>query len=166
MRYLANKKVSCRRQCLRRRDPHQKQFVPLPFGGGHKTTSIYQWNNWYMLQLKTHKIREKKSRNTERVLLPCKNMHASLIAISDERWYTVSVIALHRLIIPKFDFNPWKTKETKQNHWTIKYTGRPVCIRCNIPSNGPSLCHTDSLSWNIMFIHETLFKITGPCHCD
>ena len=29
MRYRANKKVSCRQ------DQHQKQYVPLPFGGGH-----------------------------------------------------------------------------------------------------------------------------------
>ena len=29
MRYRVNKKVS------RQQDPHQKQYVPLPFGGGH-----------------------------------------------------------------------------------------------------------------------------------
>ena len=31
VRYRANKKVSRRRQ----QDPHKKQYVPLPFGGGH-----------------------------------------------------------------------------------------------------------------------------------
>ena len=31
MRYRANKKVSRRRQ----QDPHQKQYAPLSFGGGH-----------------------------------------------------------------------------------------------------------------------------------
>ena len=31
MRYRANKKVPRRRQ----QDPHQKQYVPLSFGGGH-----------------------------------------------------------------------------------------------------------------------------------
>ena len=30
MRYRANKKVSCQHQ----QDPHQKQYVPLPFDGG------------------------------------------------------------------------------------------------------------------------------------
>ena len=43
MRYRANKKVSRwrrrqrKRQCQRWRqqDPHQKQYVPLPFGGGN-----------------------------------------------------------------------------------------------------------------------------------
>ena len=33
MRYRANKKVSHWRR--RQQDPHQKQYVPLPFGGGH-----------------------------------------------------------------------------------------------------------------------------------
>ena len=33
MRYRANKKVS--RWRWRQQDPHQKQYVPLPFGGGH-----------------------------------------------------------------------------------------------------------------------------------
>ena len=40
MRYRANKKVSRRRRHRRWRrrqqDPHQKQYAPLPFGGGHK----------------------------------------------------------------------------------------------------------------------------------
>ena len=37
MRYRANKKVSRWRQRQHRhqQDPHQKQYVPLPFGGGH-----------------------------------------------------------------------------------------------------------------------------------
>ena len=39
MRYRASKKVS--RRCWRQQDPHQKQYVPLPFGGGH--------NNWSSL---------------------------------------------------------------------------------------------------------------------
>ena len=34
MSYRANKKVS--RQHQQQRDPHQKQYVPLRFGGGHK----------------------------------------------------------------------------------------------------------------------------------
>ena len=33
MRYRANKKVTRWRQ--RQQDPHQKQYVPLPFCGGH-----------------------------------------------------------------------------------------------------------------------------------
>ena len=38
MGYRANKKVSCWHQGQRQRqqDPHQKQIVPHPFGGGHK----------------------------------------------------------------------------------------------------------------------------------
>ena len=35
MRYCANKEVSRWRQCQRRQDLHQKQYVPLPFDGGH-----------------------------------------------------------------------------------------------------------------------------------
>ena len=41
MRYRANKKVSHRRWRRRQRDPHQKQYVPLPFGGGHNKLQWY-----------------------------------------------------------------------------------------------------------------------------
>ena len=45
MRYRANKKVTRwlrrrrqrQRQRRRQQDPHQKQYVPLPFGGGHNS---------------------------------------------------------------------------------------------------------------------------------
>ena len=40
MRYRANKKVSL--WCWRHQDLHQKQYVPLPFGWGHK----YQPMSW------------------------------------------------------------------------------------------------------------------------
>ena len=40
MRYRINQKVSRRRQRQRRRDPHQKQYVLLHFGGGHKYLDI------------------------------------------------------------------------------------------------------------------------------
>ena len=35
MRYRAHKKLSRQRWRRRQRDPHQKQYVPLPFGWGH-----------------------------------------------------------------------------------------------------------------------------------
>ena len=35
MRYRAKNEVSRQRQRGRQQDPHQKQYVPLPFGGGH-----------------------------------------------------------------------------------------------------------------------------------
>ena len=38
MRYRANKKVSRRRR--RQQDLHQKQYVHLPFGGGHNYPQI------------------------------------------------------------------------------------------------------------------------------
>ena len=34
MKYRANKKVS--RWHQRQQDPHQKQYAPFPFSGGHK----------------------------------------------------------------------------------------------------------------------------------
>ena len=37
MRYHAYKKVSRRRQ----QDPHQKQYVPLSYGGGHNDVRSY-----------------------------------------------------------------------------------------------------------------------------
>ena len=40
MRYRANKKVSRRRR--RQQDPHQKQYVPLPFGVRHKNEKVHQ----------------------------------------------------------------------------------------------------------------------------
>ena len=40
MRYRANKKVSHWRQSRRQQDPHQKQYVPLPFGGGHNDQDV------------------------------------------------------------------------------------------------------------------------------
>ena len=38
MRYRAYKKVlrQCQHQRQHQQDPHQKQYVPLPFSGGHK----------------------------------------------------------------------------------------------------------------------------------
>ena len=41
MRYRANKKVSRQRQHRHQQDLHQKQYVPLPFGGGHKKVSMF-----------------------------------------------------------------------------------------------------------------------------
>ena len=45
MRYHANKKVWRWRQPQRWRqqDPHQKQYVPLSFGGGHNEAKVEAW---------------------------------------------------------------------------------------------------------------------------
>ena len=43
MRYDANKKVPRRRQ----HDQHQKQYVPLPFGGEHNY-NIPHWKGMYI----------------------------------------------------------------------------------------------------------------------
>ena len=40
MRYRANKKVSRQRRYRRQLDPHQKQYVPLPFTWGDLFFSI------------------------------------------------------------------------------------------------------------------------------
>ena len=51
MRYHAYKKVSrqwqC--QCQRQQDPHQKQYVPLPFGRGHKYLQSVEKIQWKLL---------------------------------------------------------------------------------------------------------------------
>ena len=44
MRYRANKKV--------KQDPHQKQYVPLPFGGGHNKFTLNCHNIWRRTILK------------------------------------------------------------------------------------------------------------------
>ena len=45
MRYRANKKLSRRCRLRHQQEPHQKQYVPLPFGGGHKNSPNLFINN-------------------------------------------------------------------------------------------------------------------------
>ena len=53
MRYRANKKVSRQRwrRLRRQQGLHQKQYVPLPFGGGHNYHYIAQVINYHYILL-------------------------------------------------------------------------------------------------------------------
>ena len=46
-RYCADKKVWCQPQC--QRDPHQKQYVPLTWGGGHNYLLCMSEQQWSRL---------------------------------------------------------------------------------------------------------------------
>ena len=163
MRYRANKKVSRwhrrQHQCRHQQDPHQKQYVPLPFGGGHN--DVHTWNS---LQGIRHNHWTMKYRSQWPTFILGSNVgsyqfilrnydvyiSSSLQDIRQNhwtvkyrwRWTTFifrSSVGSYWFIIPNNDVHTWNSLQgIRQNHWTLKYRSRWPTFR------GHASCHTES----------------------